>query len=106
LAYVRKKAAAIKYDNKTDKVPRLVAKGKGLVADNIIAKAKEHGVYIKEDKDLVEALSTLDLFDDIPVELYKVVAALLAELYKINGKIKEQKAQAAAGTVPPQNNSN
>lgn len=101
MAYIRKKAAAIKYDDKSDKVPKLVAKGKGLVADNIIAKAKEHGVYIKEDKDLVEALSTLDLFDDIPVELYKVVAALLAELYKINGKIKEKNAQANAPVSPP-----
>ena len=106
MAYIRKKAAAIKYDNKTDKVPKLIAKGKGLVADNIIAKAKEHGIYIKEDKDLVEALSTLDLFDDIPVELYKVVAALLAELYHINGKIKEQKAQAKAPVSNATNQNN
>lgn len=96
MAYIRKKAAAIRYDDKEDKVPKLIAKGKGAVAENIIAKAQEHGVYIKEDKDLVEVLSTLDLFDDIPVELYKVVAALLAELYKINGKLKEKAAQANA----------
>ncbi|PLX68183.1 MAG: flagellar biosynthesis protein FlhB [Denitrovibrio sp.] len=89
MKYIRKKAAAIRYDTEQDKVPKLVAKGQGIIADKIIAKAKEHDVHIKEDEDLVEALSTLDLFDDIPEELYKVVAFLLAELYKINGKLKE-----------------
>ncbi|MGE4318251.1 MAG: EscU/YscU/HrcU family type III secretion system export apparatus switch protein [Deferribacterales bacterium] len=89
--FVRKKAAAIRYDKATDRVPKLVAKGKGVVADKIIERALEHNIYIKEDKDLVEALSTLDLFDEIPVELYKVVALLLAELYKINSKIKSEK---------------
>ncbi|XOB65754.1 EscU/YscU/HrcU family type III secretion system export apparatus switch protein [Deferribacteres bacterium DY0037] len=88
MKFTRKKAAAIRYDKDIDKVPKLVAKGQGLVADKIIAKAKEHDVHITEDKDLVEALSTLDLYEEIPEELYKVVAYLLAELYKINGKLK------------------
>jgi len=88
LKFTRKKAAAIRYDKDIDKVPKLVAKGQGLIADKIIAKAKEHDVHITEDKNLVEALSTLDLYEEIPEELYKVVAYLLAELYKINGKLK------------------
>jgi len=88
LKYFRRKAAAIRYDTTKDRVPTLVAKGQGVVADKIIAKAKEHNVHITEDKDLVEALSTLDLLDEIPEELYRVVAYLLAELYKINGKLK------------------
>ncbi|ADD69559.1 FlhB domain-containing protein [Denitrovibrio acetiphilus DSM 12809] len=88
MKFTRKKAAAIRYDKDIDKVPKLVAKGQGLIADKIIAKAKEHDVHITEDKDLVEALSTLDLYEEIPEELYKVVAYLLAELYKINGKLK------------------
>jgi len=88
LKFTRKKAAAIRYDDKVDKVPKLVAKGQGIIADRIIEKAKEHNVHIKEDKDLVEALSTLDLFDEIPENLYAVVAMLLAELYRINGKLK------------------
>ncbi len=89
MKHTRKKAAAIRYDTEQDKVPKLVAKGQGIVAEKIIAKAKEYDVHITEDADLVEALSTLDLFDEIPEELYKVVAFLLAELYKINGKLKE-----------------
>lgn len=88
MAIFRKKAAAIRYDKELDKAPRLVAKGQGIVAEKIIQAAKEHDVHIKEDTDLVEALSTLDLYDEIPEELYRVVALLLAELYRINGKLK------------------
>lgn len=66
-----------------------MAKGQGIVADKIIEKAKEYDVHIREDKDLVEALSTLDLFDEIPEDLYRVVALLLAELYQINNKLKD-----------------
>jgi len=91
LKYDRKKAAAIRYDDKQDKVPKLVAKWQGIIADKIIEAAKEHKVHIKEDKDLVEALSTLDLFDEIPENLYRVVALLLAELYSINGKLKNSR---------------
>jgi len=89
LKFTRKKAAAIRYDDKQDKVPKLVAKGQGIIADKIIEKAKEHDIFIKEDRDLVEALSTLDLFDEIPDHLYKVVAMLLAELYRINGNLRK-----------------
>jgi flagellar biosynthesis protein len=88
LKFTRKKAAAIKYDPESgDKAPKLVAKGTGVVAEKIIQRAEEHGIHIKEDEDLVEALSTLDLLDEIPEDLYKVVALLLAELYSINSKI-------------------
>lgn len=86
----RKKATALKYNKGKSKAPKLVAKGSGFVADKIIEKAKEHGVYIKEDKDLVEVLATLDLYQEIPESLYKAVATILAELYKINeGMIKK-----------------
>lgn len=91
MAFARKKAAAIRYDKTQDKAPKLIAKGQGVIADKIIERALEYNIHIKEDKDLVEALSTLDLFDEIPLELYKVVAVLLAELYKINGKLKSEK---------------
>lgn len=88
MKFTRKKAAAIKYDpDSGDRAPKLVAKGTGTIAEKIIARAEEHGVTIKEDEDLVEALSTLDLLDEIPEDLYKVVALLLAELYSINSKL-------------------
>jgi flagellar biosynthesis protein len=82
----RKKAAALGYDSTKDKAPRLLAKGAGFIADKIIETAKSHDIHIKEDSDLVEVLATLDLHEEIPAEMYKVVAHLLAEIYKINAK--------------------
>lgn len=79
----------IRYDDKKDKVPKLVAKGQGVIAERIIEKAKEHNIHITEDEDLVEALSTLDLFEEIPEDMYRVVALSLAELYRINGKLHD-----------------
>lgn len=84
-----KKAAALKYDPGTDKAPVVSAKGQGFVAEEIIRRAKEYGVEIKEDPNLVEALSKLDLYSEIPEELYRAVAVILAELYKINEKFKK-----------------
>lgn len=89
MKYIRKKAAAIRYDKEVDKVPKLVAKGRGIVAEKIIEKAKEHDIHITEDHDLVEALSTLDIYEEIPEDLYRVVAYLLAEIYKINNNLKK-----------------
>ncbi len=83
----KRKAAALKYEHGTDAVPKLVAKGGGHIADKIIALAKENGIPIHEDKNLVEILSTLDLYEQIPPKLYKVVAEILAFIYKVSNKI-------------------
>ena len=84
----KRKAAALKYERGKDRAPKLVAKGSGLVADKIIEKAEEFGIFIKEDKDMVEVLATLDLYQEIPDSLYQAVALILAELYKINESMK------------------
>lgn len=84
----KRKAAALKYERGKDRAPKLVAKGSGLVADKIIEKAEEYGIFIKEDKDMVEVLATLDLYQEIPESLYQAVALILAELYKINEDMK------------------
>ena len=83
---MRKKAAALKYDVNSGKVPQVTAKGQGKIAEKIIATAKEHGIAIKEDPDLAAVLSTLDLYEEIPESLYRAVAEILAELYRINKK--------------------
>ncbi len=80
------KAAALKYIHGKDSAPTLVAKGKGKVAEQIIQIAKEHGIAIKEDRELVEFLSMLDLYQEIPPELYRAVAEILAFVYSINKK--------------------
>ena len=72
------KAAALKYRRGKDSSPSLVAKGRGKVAEKIIEIAKAHGIPVKEDRDLVELLSVLDLYREIPPDLYKAVAEILA----------------------------
>ncbi len=78
------KAAAIKYNAQTDLSPVVKAKGAGVVAEKIIQIAREHNVPIKEDADLVELLVQLDLDQEIPPEMYKIVAEVLAFVYGLN----------------------
>jgi flagellar biosynthesis protein len=86
----KKKAVAIKYDhlNKENKAPYVVAKGYNKTAEEIIKIAKENEVAIHEDKDLVELLIKVDLNDEIPEELYEVVAEVLSFVYNMNNKFK------------------
>ena len=83
----REKAAALKYERGVDSAPTVVAKGKGLVAEKIIALALENGVPVHEDRNLIEILSTIDLYEEIPPELYKAVAEILAFIYKMSKKM-------------------
>jgi flagellar biosynthesis protein len=80
------KAVALAYRPGADHAPKVVASGKGRVAQSIITLAREHGIYIHDDPDLVEALSQLDLHDEIPTDLYIVVSELLAFVYGLNRK--------------------
>ena len=67
-----------------DKAPRLVAKGAGIIAENIIRAAKDAGVPIHEDPDLLALLMTLNIGELIPPELYVAVAEILAFIYRMN----------------------
>ena len=80
------RAVALKYRQAKDRAPRVVASGKGGVAKKIIELAREHGIYIHDDPDLVEVLSQLDLNEEIPPDLYIVVSELLAFVYALNKK--------------------
>jgi flagellar biosynthesis protein len=79
-----KKAVALTYKPGDDHAPRVTAKGTGRLAERIIEMARKHGIPVKDDPDLVEVLSRLDLDDQIPPELYVVVAELLAFIYRLN----------------------
>ena len=79
-----KKAVALTYDKQKDDAPRVVAKGQGQVAKNIIELAKKHDIPIKDDPDLIEVLSSLEINEDIPSEIYVAVAELLAFVYSAN----------------------
>lgn len=63
--------------------PKVVAKGRGLIAEAIVARAREHGIYVHESKELVALLSQVDLDDHIPPQLYVAIAELLAWLYRL-----------------------
>lgn len=77
-----REAVALAY-RQTDTAPRVVAKGKGLIAEEIIARAREHGVYVHESPELVALLTQVDLDEHIPPQLYLAVAELLAWLYRV-----------------------
>ena len=75
-------AVALAYQAGTS-APRVTAKGRGLIAEAIIAKAREAGVYVHESPELVSLLMQVDLDQHIPPELYIAVAELLAWLYRL-----------------------
>ncbi len=85
-----KKAAALRYIHGEDEAPKLIAHGKGWLAERIIEIAREHGVPIREDRNLVEVLSRLDLYEEIPEELYRAVAEILVFLYKLGKETRDK----------------
>lgn len=84
------RAIAIVYNESEAAAPKVVASGKGVVAEKIIATAREAGIHIQEDANLVELLSKISIGDEIPTELYQTVAEVLAFVYRINEKFKEK----------------
>ena len=80
----RRQVAALQYEQGKDSSPRLIAKGKGAVADKILEVARRHGIPIREDRELVQLLASLDLYQEIPPDLYRAVAEILAFLYSLN----------------------
>ena len=75
-------AVALTY-GKDQNSPKVVAKGRGLIAQAIIERAKQHGVYVHESEDLVGLLMKVELDQEIPPQLYQAVAELLAWLYRL-----------------------
>ena len=90
----RRLAAALKYVPEEDKAPRVVASGKGLVAENIIARAWEAGLPIQEDPELAAVLCRLELGQEIPPELYEAVARVLAFLVYADGMARKEEPHA------------
>ena len=65
-----KKAVALRYKPQKDSAPRVTAKGSGRIAEKIIELAKMHGIPVKDDPDLIEILSKLDIEEEIPPNVY------------------------------------
>jgi flagellar biosynthesis protein len=77
-------AVALKYDG--ENAPRLTAKGRGELADKILALADQHNVPLHEDAELAALLSQIPLGDEIPQALYRAVAEVIAFAYLLSGK--------------------
>ena len=80
-------AIAIKYDSETDNAPVITAIGVGQKAEKIKELASEHGIPMYEDQNLVQALKCMDIGEEIPTELYAVMAEILAWVYKLEKEI-------------------
>lgn len=81
-----KKAVALRYDTDKENAPKVVAKGKGLIAENIIKIAEENELPIKKDEDLVELLTKIEIDKEIPQNLYKAVAEVFSFIYNVTNK--------------------
>lgn len=83
---MKQKAAALRYDDKKEKAPRVVAKGEGEAAKNIIKIAELNNLPIRKDEDLIELLSKVELDREVPEALYKAVAEVFSFVYKTTNK--------------------
>jgi flagellar biosynthesis protein len=97
----REKAVALRYDAERDAAPRVTAKGAGLLAQRIIEIAKQNGIYIHDDPDLVAVLSRLDVETQIPEPLYRAVAEVLAFVYRLNQQMEQPATSPQNKNKPP-----
>lgn len=80
-------AIALEYEQGSPAAPRVTAKGRGEVAEKILAAAREHNVPIENNPSLAAALATVELDDQIPEELYRAVAQVIGFVLQIQGKL-------------------
>jgi len=76
-------AVALAYDRAAGEAPRVTAKGKGELAERILETARQHGIVIEESPILAAALSQVELDDEIPEELFKAVAEVIAFVLRL-----------------------
>ena len=86
-------AVALTYGKSKGGAPQVVAKGRGLIAQAIIDRARQNDIYVHESEDLVGLLMQVELDQEIPPQLYLAVAELLAWLYRLE--------HAEAPAIPP-----
>lgn len=79
-----KKAVALKYNQGVDRAPRVIAKGRGHVAEHILAAAQKNTIPVYQNKALVNMLMALEIDREIPPELYKAIAEVMAYVYRMD----------------------
>ena len=82
--YTRKEAIALSYDPEVSDAPKVIAKGKGKIAENILERAQEHNIPVQEDPSLLELLGQLNVNETIPEELYQAVSEVFAYIYRLD----------------------
>lgn len=91
----KKRAIALKYDVKKDRAPKIIASGRGRIAEDILKLAEEHEIPFYEDKTLTELLAKLHFDEEIPGDLYPVVAEVLAFVYQLDQMAKAKHGKSA-----------
>ncbi len=86
-------AVALEYIRGEDDAPRVVASGKGAIAEQILAIADAHGIKVRRDADLMEILSAIDVDSPIPLEAFAAVAEILSYVYAANASTKQREAR-------------
>jgi len=93
-------AVALDYDPMRDRAPKIVAGGRGEIAEQILQIAFANGVRVREDADLAELLSSIDIETDIPTEAFAAVAEILIYVYRANGNWPAFLDEAMGGAAP------
>jgi flagellar biosynthesis protein len=93
----RQMAVALAYQSGSA-APKVVARGRGIIAQAIIDRAKEHGIFVHESEDLVGLLMQVELDEQIPPQLYLAVAELLAWIYRLEHREIPSNPNIASGT--------
>ncbi len=83
----RKVAVAVKYEPEEDNAPTVVAAGKGLIAETILEEASKAGVPVQANPALAQALGQVEVGQEIPPEMYRAVAEVLAFVYRVHGRV-------------------
>ena len=88
----QRKAVALRYEAERDLAPKVIAKGRGHVAEHILETAQKNSVPVYQDKTLVNMLMALEIDREIPPELYKAIAEVMAYVYKMDKSHGQAKA--------------
>ncbi|MEK4823616.1 EscU/YscU/HrcU family type III secretion system export apparatus switch protein [Niallia sp. FSL W8-0951] len=89
----RKEAIALTYEQQKHASPTVIAKGKGVIAEQILERAKKENIPIQEDPSLVELLSKLNINEQIPEDLYMTVAEVFAFIYALEKEVTEKEGE-------------
>jgi flagellar biosynthesis protein len=97
-----KQAVALNYEQQAGGAPKVVASGRGEIAQKILAAARQAGVDIVEDPDLLEVLGKIPIGQEIPPQLFQAVAEILAFIYQTNNSYAARQGQLQASLTPPE----